>query len=291
MAPEQAYGQHDALDVRTDVYALGAILHHLLTLRPPIEGDDPQAMLNKVAVGDFQPARNSTQGNKRLPHLPGGRVPAALSDVAQKAMANSAASRYQTVREFQVDIQTYQTGFASTAEIAGKVKQALLLLKRQRYIVGGLVVLIALLAVLAVQLLAERRTTTQTLLHLRAAAPALAEQARGFLTQGKTHEAVEKIAFAVDLAPEDAGYARLQGDALTADLQIAAATEAYRRALKLKADDTFARDSLALNEKILANHPGGTGLTKETFLELASLAQQQNRPEAGIFRTMAATTK
>ena len=141
MAPEQAYGQHDALDVRTDVYALGAILHHLLTLRPPIEAEDAQAILAKVAVGDFQPARNSTQGSKRLPHLPNGRVPDALSAVAQKAMATNAANRYQTVRDFQTDIVAYQAGFATTAENAGKVKQALLLLKRQRYVVGGLIVL------------------------------------------------------------------------------------------------------------------------------------------------------
>ena len=291
MAPEQAYGHHDALDVRTDVYALGAILHHLLTLRPPIEAEDAPAILNKVAIGDFQPARNATQGSQRLPHLPSGRVPDALSAVAQKAMANDAANRYQAVSEFQADILAYQAGFATTAENAGKVKQALLLLKRQRYVVGGLVVLSALLVVFTAQLFRERRTTSQTLLHLHAAAPAFAEQARNLLTQGKTREAVEEIAFATELAPDDAGFAHLQGDALTADLQLAPAVEAYRRTLKLKADDTFAHDSLVLDEKILANHPGGTELTKESFLELATLAQQQSRPEAGIFRTLAATTK
>jgi len=291
MAPEQAYGQHDALDVRTDVYALGAILHHLLTLRPPIEGPDPQSILTKVAAGEFLPARNATLGNVRLPHLLNGRVPEPLSAVAQKAMANQADDRYQTVRDFQADIQAYQAGFATTAENAGKVKQALLMLKRQRYVVGGLVVLLAVLLVFAAQLFRERRTASQTLLHLRAAAPALAEQSQNFLAHGQTREAVEKITFATDLAPENADYARQQGDALTADLQLAAAAEAYRHALGLKADDAFARDSLALVEKILANHPGGAGLTKETFRELATLAQQQNRPEAAIFRTLAATTK
>jgi len=291
MAPEQAYGQHDALDVRTDVYALGAILHHLLTLRPPIEGEEPQAILSKAAVGDFEPARNSTLGSVRLPHLPGGRVPDALSAVAQKAMANSASSRYQTVGEFQADILAYQNGFVTSAENAGRVKQALMLLKRQRFVVGALGVLVALLVVFAGELFREKRETLKTLQHLRTAAPPLAEQARIFLTHGQTREAVDKIGFAVELASDNVDYARLQGDALMADLQLPAAREAYRRALKLKADDEASRDSVAVIEKVLANHPDGNGLTKESYKDLAELAQKQNRPEAGIFRTLAATTK
>jgi hypothetical protein len=273
------------------VYALGAIFHHILTLRPPIEGENSRDIMSKVASGTFEPARKATLGSQRLPHLPHGRVPDALSAVAQKAMANNAVDRYQTVRDFQADIQAYQAGFATTAENAGKVKQGFLLLKRQRYLVGALVVLIAFLTVFAAQLIRERRTTAQTLLHLRAAAPALAEQARNFLTHGQTHEAVEKIAFAIDLAPENADYLRFQGDSLTADLQLAAAAGAYRRALAKKSDDSLARDSLALVEKILANHPDAAALTKESFQELATLAQQQGRPEAAIFRTLAATAR
>jgi tetratricopeptide (TPR) repeat protein len=289
MAPEQAYAQHDDLDFRTDVYALGAILHHLLTLRPPIEADTPREILSRVAAGDFQPARNTTAGNRRLPHLPHGKVPDPLSAVAQKAMANSAADRYQTVRAFQADIEAYQAGFATTAENAGRVKQAVLLFKRQRYILGGLVALIALLTIFTVQLIRERRTTAQTLLHLRTAAPAFAEQARNFLAHGQTREAVEKAAFVIDLVPENPEHTRLQGDALAADQQYRAAVQAYQRTLALSADDTFARDSLALLEKILASHPDGV-LTKEDLQELANLAQQQHRPEAAIFRTLAATS-
>ncbi len=148
MAPEQAYGAHDELDIRTDVYALGAILHHLLTLRPPIEGTDPQEVLRKAAHGEFESARHATDGKKRLPHLPGGKVPEALSAVAKKAMANRAEDRYQNVPDFQADIEAYQNGFATTAEKAGVGKQAYLLVKRQVYLVGALAAALVLFAAL-----------------------------------------------------------------------------------------------------------------------------------------------
>ena len=129
---------------------------------------------------------NATAGNVRLPHLPNGKVPDALSAVALKAMANNAGERYQSVLELQADIEAYQAGFATTAENAGAVKQALLLFKRQRYILGALLALSAMLAVFTLQLVRERHTTAQTLSHLRAAAPALVYQARQLLAHGET---------------------------------------------------------------------------------------------------------
>ena len=157
MAPEQAYGAHDQLDIRTDVYALGAILHHLLTLRPPIEGEDPQEVLRKAAHGEFESARHATMGGKRLPHLPGGKVPDALSAVGKKAMANKAGDRYPSVPDFQAEIEAYQNGFATTAEKAGVGKQAILLVKRQLYLVGALAVSLLLFAAVSGYLVMHRK--------------------------------------------------------------------------------------------------------------------------------------
>ena len=48
MAPEQAMGLIDQVDARTDVYGLGAILYHLLTLRAPFSGKTNREIVHRV---------------------------------------------------------------------------------------------------------------------------------------------------------------------------------------------------------------------------------------------------
>ena len=53
MPPEQVLAQHDEIDARSDVFALGAILYETLTLRPLIDGKDVMAVLEAT----LNPAR------------------------------------------------------------------------------------------------------------------------------------------------------------------------------------------------------------------------------------------
>ncbi len=83
MAPEQALGRQDAVDERTDVFALGAVLYHLLTGRAPYDGATVEQVLAQAR--DCRP----TPVEKLAPS-----APAQLRAICEKAMAADPARRY-----------------------------------------------------------------------------------------------------------------------------------------------------------------------------------------------------
>ena len=129
MPPEQARGEIE-LDARADIYALGAILYHMLALQPPFTGE-PGEILASVRSGTMRPPAQAL-GLKKLPHSPGGRVPESVAAVAMKAMALEPRDRYAAVPDLQREIAAYQGGFATSAENAGIWKRASLFLRRNR---------------------------------------------------------------------------------------------------------------------------------------------------------------
>ncbi len=135
MAPEQARGEINRLDARTDIFALGAILYHLLTLRLPFGGKTAREIITKITAGEPPAAPlsfNKSAGPKALPHCPGGLIPDSLSAVCMKALAHNPEHRYVTVHALQQDILAYQNGFATSAERASLARQARLFLRRHR---------------------------------------------------------------------------------------------------------------------------------------------------------------
>ncbi|MDR3404000.1 MAG: protein kinase [Chthoniobacter sp.] len=131
MPPEQANGEVEMMDERTDIYALGAILYFILTLRPPFHGRSSAEIVQNVRAGRIVPFAEAC-AKKRLAHWPGGRLPESLAAVALKAMSFERADRYPTVKALQVEIQAYQNGFATSAENAGAWKILGLFLRRHR---------------------------------------------------------------------------------------------------------------------------------------------------------------
>lgn len=126
MSPEQAEGMVAELDQRSDIYSLGGILYALLTLRPPIEGATLNEVLTKVKNGSISAMsiRRGTAGvsNAGAAVLMGVEVPEALQAVTLKAMTTDRSKRYASVEAFASDIERYQSGFATSAEAAGALK-------------------------------------------------------------------------------------------------------------------------------------------------------------------------
>jgi WD40 repeat protein len=94
MAPEQASGGR--VDPRTDVYAIGALLYHVLVGRPPYDGDEALA---QVLAGPPAPPEQLQKG-----------VPRELLAVVRKSMARSPEDRYPSALELAEDLRRFQTG-------------------------------------------------------------------------------------------------------------------------------------------------------------------------------------
>ncbi|MDZ4404882.1 WD40 repeat domain-containing serine/threonine-protein kinase [Prosthecobacter sp.] len=160
MSPEQARGSLAEVDELSDIYALGGILYAILTLRPPVEGATALEVLERVSKGEitaptaFQ-SRSGSRGKafekgdvleakliKPLPHIRGGRVPSALSSVAMKALQLDKANRYPSVIALSADIEAYSTGFATSSEQAGALRQLQLLMLRHKVVTASLAALL-----------------------------------------------------------------------------------------------------------------------------------------------------
>jgi serine/threonine protein kinase len=118
MAPEQARGE--AVDQRADIYALGAILHFLLSSQPP-----------RRAVGS--PSEGSTWTRPG----PGGPLPAVepprrlrkdtprpLEAICLKALACAPADRYATVTDLARDVASFLAGGRVAAYPEGPLQRA-----------------------------------------------------------------------------------------------------------------------------------------------------------------------
>ncbi|MCA9214283.1 MAG: protein kinase [Planctomycetales bacterium] len=96
MAPEQALGKRVSIDHRTDVYALGATLYELATLRPILDGTDRAELLRQVAT--------------QQPIAP-GRIaddfPRDLETIICKALSKDPEDRYDTADDMARDLRRW----------------------------------------------------------------------------------------------------------------------------------------------------------------------------------------
>lgn len=148
MAPEQiAAGR--AKNARTDVYALGCMLHAILTGEPPFTGS-----ANRVIE------QTSTSEVARLrPRFPDRRIPAGLEAVVLKAVSLDPANRYASAIELKGEIHQYMGGFSTGAEESGFFKEAALFIARNRK--ASVVTLIAFVAMTVLSVLFIQRLGLQ----------------------------------------------------------------------------------------------------------------------------------
>jgi serine/threonine-protein kinase len=96
MAPEQAAGELDRVDQRSDVYGLGAILYEVLTGQAPFSGNSAYEVLQIVREKDPE-----------KPRVVCPDVPPALEAICVRALAKEPENRYPSARALGKDVQRW----------------------------------------------------------------------------------------------------------------------------------------------------------------------------------------
>ncbi len=94
MSPEQARGE--TVDVRSDLWSLGAVLYEMLAGRAPFDGKTPSDVMAAILLNHPEPLDQ--------------RVPLALQKVVERSLRKDPAERYATAEEMLADLRAANAG-------------------------------------------------------------------------------------------------------------------------------------------------------------------------------------
>ncbi|HSE41083.1 MAG TPA: protein kinase [Acidobacteriota bacterium] len=99
MPPEQARGDSENLDRRTDVYSLGATMYELICGKPPFDAQNNSDALLKVITEE--PVRLRDRSNN---------IPVELETIVSKCLEKEPSRRYESARALAEDLTRYLDG-------------------------------------------------------------------------------------------------------------------------------------------------------------------------------------
>lgn len=272
MPPEQASGNVDAIDQRSDVYSLGAILYEMLTLQAPIGKEGGYlAILMRVTRGEIlTPEQRNPQRDKA------GKMPKELSAIAMKALARQPQQRYQNVEALRRDIERYQEGRSVSAKEDTKREMIWKFVKRNKALsAAAAVVALVLLWSSVTNYQARRQIQERT----EKAVPALVGAAR---LSGESHnldEALDQLDLALTYNPGFQPARLLKGQVLVAKKDFPRAQSELEQYLKAQPQDPETQELARLCQKARADDGErllamGTVLTRQKAPGLAACLWQ-----------------
>ncbi len=106
MSPEQARGLD--VDERSDLFSLGVVMYETLTGRAPFEGETTGDVLVALLAGEPRPLTRYV-----------AKLPEALQEIIDRALAKPVERRYQTARELGADLKRLK----EELEFAARLKE------------------------------------------------------------------------------------------------------------------------------------------------------------------------
>ncbi len=182
MPPEQAAGMR--VDERADVYALGAMLYHVLRGTSPLDEMSPAEAMRRVMQGPLQDIAALVQG-----------VPEDLAAIVRKAMAHARSQRYPSAKELAADLRRFQTGQLVSVRSYSRLERVGRWANRYRGIVAvgaAAVLTLLVIATLSVRRVVQERNTAQEERRQADAARAVADRRTNDLVLVQALTALER---------------------------------------------------------------------------------------------------
>ena len=98
ISPEQIRGEID-IDFRADIYSLGATIYHLVTGRPPFDGDTPSAVMHRHLKDEMIPPDHLNR-----------ELTAGISEIIELSMAKDKNERYSSTEDLLEDLRAVRAG-------------------------------------------------------------------------------------------------------------------------------------------------------------------------------------
>lgn len=152
MSPEQVLAGTVPVDHRCDIYSLGATMYELLTLRPPYEGREGEALLAAVIQEEPADPRSLTPS-----------VPADLGAVCLKMLEKLPQNRYASAVEVAQELEAFRQGRPVGVRMPSRTRRAVRWLRRHARALSIALVVVVVSASVGLQIagIGDRRRNAE----------------------------------------------------------------------------------------------------------------------------------
>ncbi len=131
MPPEQALGNNNQIDTRSDIYSIGAILYQVLTGIPPFVGKNELDILTQIIECDPVPIFKINPD-----------VPVSIQTITMKCLEKEKRHRYSSAQEVADELGRYLNGIPITAKPPCKLRMIKKCVRKNRSVITTLITLL-----------------------------------------------------------------------------------------------------------------------------------------------------